>query len=48
MIGHIEVRASSVDAGEYAEVDTPEDQQAAIQVINQHYERDYAQAAEGT
>lgn len=48
LIRQLDVRASSVGSGEYAEVDTPEDQQAAIQVINQHYEGDYARAGEGT
>jgi len=47
MIGRVDVRASSVGSGEYAEVDTPEDQQAAIAVINQHYESEFAQAGEG-
>jgi L-glutamine-phosphate cytidylyltransferase len=48
MIGTIDVRASSVEAGEYAEVDTPEDLQAAIGVINQHYPKERVQASEGT
>jgi choline kinase len=47
MIGLVDVRASSVEAGEYAEVDTPADQEAALAVINRHYEREYAQAGEG-
>jgi choline kinase len=37
MIGSVDVRASWTEAGEYAEVDTPEDQQAAAQVINAHF-----------
>lgn len=46
MLGHLDVRASAVEAGEYAEVDTPEDQAAAIEVINKHYPREPAQPAE--
>ena len=47
MIGRVDIRASSVEAGEYAEVDTPEDQQAAAQVINQHYANEHARVGEG-
>jgi choline kinase len=42
MIGPVVVRASIVEAGEYAEVDSPEDQQAAAEVISRHYPREAA------
>lgn len=47
MIDRVDVRASSVAAGEYAEVDTPEDQQAAVQVIKQHYSNEHIRVSEG-
>ena len=37
MIGLVDVRASAAEAGEYAEVDTPADQQAAAEVIRRHF-----------
>jgi choline kinase len=37
MCGRVDVRASEVAAGEYAEVDTPEDVEAAVAVIERHH-----------
>lgn len=37
MIGKVDARAAHVAAGEYAEVDTPEDLQAAERVIERHF-----------
>lgn len=37
MVDRVDVRASDVGAGEYAEVDSPEDQQGAARVISDHY-----------
>ena len=37
MAGRVDVRAAQVAAGEYAEVDTPEDLQAAERVIERHF-----------
>jgi hypothetical protein len=37
MIGTVDVRASYVGEGEYAEVDTPDDVAAAIDVIDRHF-----------
>lgn len=39
MVDRVDVRASEVKAGEYAEVDTPEDQQGAARVIGDYYAR---------
>lgn len=46
LIDLVDVRASAVEAGEYAEVDAPEDQQAAIEVINRHLSEETRPAAE--
>ena len=46
MIGRLEVRASWAEAGEYAEVDAPEDQSAAVEVINRYFSEESAQPAE--
>lgn len=45
MIGPTILRASLVEPGEYAEVDTPEDQRAAGEVIDRHFPREVPQAA---
>jgi choline kinase len=37
MVDRVEARAAEVAAGEYAEVDTPEDLQAAAAVIDRHF-----------
>lgn len=46
MIGKADLRASAVESGEYAEVDTPEDQETALQVINAHYPKERARVGE--
>lgn len=49
IFGHmtrLDVRASAVERGEYAEVDTPEDQQHAAAVINDHYGKEAQHTAE--
>lgn len=46
MIRHTDVRASWAEPGEYAEVDTPEDQIRAIEVINRHFSEEPAEPAE--
>lgn len=45
MAGRIDAHAAEVGAGEYAEVDTPEDVAAALQVIELHYPASAAAAA---
>jgi len=37
MIGRVDVRAADVAEGEYAEVDTPDDVEAALRVIDRHF-----------
>lgn len=37
MTGHVDARAAQVAAGEYAEVDTPEDLRAAERVLERHF-----------
>lgn len=37
MAEHVDARAASVAAGEYAEVDTPEDVQDAVAVVDRHF-----------
>ena len=37
MVEQVDARAAEVAAGEYAEVDTPEDMSAAAAVIDRHF-----------